>query len=107
MSEQLPQQCELVLPQNIEELLKTSLIGSGLPGSDTRKYFVAGYPGLLVRHNPGYPLGQVSEAISACKKVLTFGVDMLPAQVLPGPGEDAYVVTRYIDGGGFRKRATR
>jgi|GEM_PF-2478286 len=88
---------DMVLPDDIGELLDTSLLPSGLPGDATQKYFVEGHPNLLVRCNDGDDYDELATANAAASRMAQYDINVLPAKTLQHDGHN-YTITEIIDG---------
>lgn len=86
------------LPENIDEIVSKCLMPSGFSGSETDKYFVAGYPHLLVRHNRGgYPIARLNEAARVFNDLPAHGINSIPYIPVESDGEP-YVITYRVSG---------
>lgn len=75
----------LYVPPNMHELLADGLIPSGLPGGETAKYYVRGYPDLLVRRSAGLDVDELRDAHNLVTGLKHYGVHVLPSKVYEGP----------------------
>lgn len=88
-----------ILPENINELIANNLILANYPGTDTEKYFIRGYPHLLVRHNPeGYPFDKEREQTARIFNELPeHGIATVP-YIPVEHDEKPYVITLNVSG---------
>jgi hypothetical protein len=87
---------DLAIPEDIDYVLDAELIPSGLPGDDTKKFYVQGRPDLFVRLNEGLILEDVQAAHQAFSR-LGRRIDVLPVHAEELGGE-VYVVTKRVEG---------
>lgn len=91
---------ELILPPNFDEVLDVCLVEASelnAMSKNTEKYYVDGYPDLLVRYNPGDLFTDVQAAINAARQLRVHGVNVLPSEVIEHEG-DTFVVTKIVTG---------
>jgi hypothetical protein len=94
-SESLENRVEL--PANIHALLDEGITDTGMGSGDTTIFAIEGHPDLLARLNPGNPAEDRLDAKRATDRLLHFGVEVLPSDVVEHGGE-AYVITKRVDG---------
>ena len=86
-----------VLPRNRARLLDDNLVPSGLPGNETDKYYVRGYPDILVRRDTDARPDEFASAQDAVQRMSDYGIDVLPHERLFHDGH-AYMMTAKVTG---------
>lgn len=84
-----------LFPEDLDAISPNDLILSHYPGGEADKYFVRGYPQLLVRHHEGgYPIDHLRQTALVFNELPRYGINALPYVPAEIGGEPCIVTLR-------------